>query len=233
MQRLLFFSKVTTTYLPREQLDSVIYQTLPKPAEVIPDQQDNWTSYPNADVLLNSGHLNVTVTPQNVQVDFMRSVLAGQPESQSTGLVYSYTIDDSGNLSVLKTTDDSEAIKVYAGYQKTGDKPAKPDKNVALSVIDYVDIEELYYKPILGRPTDTSISISTCFPLNMEFFYSCGANTASLNYSTETIYSTNTANIIEITNLNPNTNYFYRLHCKTENTSMVTMMVFFFHHQVT
>lgn len=45
----------------RETVDGVVYQTIPKPAEKIADHQNNFTSFPNGDVLLNSGFLNVSV----------------------------------------------------------------------------------------------------------------------------------------------------------------------------
>lgn len=100
----------------REMVDGVIYQTLPKPAEVIPDALNNFAFYPNADVLLNSGYLDVTVREDNVKVDYIRSVVAGQPDSLDIGVVYSYTIDSKGNLNIIKTTDDSIAIEEYINY---------------------------------------------------------------------------------------------------------------------
>jgi hypothetical protein len=45
----------------REAVNGVVYQTLPKPAETTADKQSNPDAYPDADVLANSGYLNVTV----------------------------------------------------------------------------------------------------------------------------------------------------------------------------
>jgi len=97
----------------REEKDGVVYQTMPKPAELVPEHKSNETYYPNADLQLNSGFLSVEVAPDHVRVDYHRSVVAGQPENSDTGVVYSYLIDDTGALTVLKKTDDSAAFTAY------------------------------------------------------------------------------------------------------------------------
>jgi len=56
----------------RELVDGVIYQTMPKPTEKIPDQQSFADAYQNCDKLLNSGFLKVDVTPSNVRVSYYR-----------------------------------------------------------------------------------------------------------------------------------------------------------------
>lgn len=91
----------------REMVDGVVYQTLPKPAEKIADQQNNFSAYPNADVLMNSGFLNVSVKNDNVQIDYFRNYfVASGSQEQNTGVVYSYTVDNKGNVKVLKSTKD-------------------------------------------------------------------------------------------------------------------------------
>lgn len=103
----------------RETVDGVVYQTLPKPAEVVPDQQSNLESYEGADVQINSGFLAVRVAPERIQVDYHRTVVAGQPGNPGTGVVHSYTVDSARRVSVLKRTDDSAAFAAYGG---TGEK---------------------------------------------------------------------------------------------------------------
>ena len=49
----------------REDVDGVVYQTIPKPAEKIADHQDNFRSF-TGDVLLNSGFLNVSISSSGV-----------------------------------------------------------------------------------------------------------------------------------------------------------------------
>lgn len=87
----------------RETVNGVIYQTLPKPAETVADKQSNPDAYPHADILANSGYLNVTVSSAGVQVDYMRSydMLDTQGANAATGAVYSYTVDSSHHLTKL------------------------------------------------------------------------------------------------------------------------------------
>lgn len=109
----------------REDVDGVTYQTLPKPAEKIADNQSNYTAYPNGDVLMNSGFLNVTVSPENVQIDYIRNYyVSSQPQEVNTGVVYSYTIDENGKISVLKHTKDD-----LMTYGKNIETINKSDKN--------------------------------------------------------------------------------------------------------
>lgn len=94
----------------REVVDGVIYQTLPKPAEKIPDAQTNFDAYPDADVLMNSGFLNVAVSNDKVQVDYLRNYyVSTDAQTNNTDLVYSYTVDDKQNIEVLKFNQDNLA----------------------------------------------------------------------------------------------------------------------------
>lgn len=113
----------------REMVDGVVYQTLPKPAETTADLQNNFSSYPGADSLMNSGFLNVSVKNDFVQIDYLRNyfVASGSQEA-NTGVVYSYTINDQGSLHVLKNTQDDlstygkNEVGSDSGKQKTGKK---------------------------------------------------------------------------------------------------------------
>lgn len=120
----------------REEVDGVIYQTLPKPAEKVADNQSNYTAFPNGDVLMNSGFLNVTVTPENVQVDYIRDYLvASGSQEENTGIVYSYTVDLDGQVEVLKHTKDDlstygqNEVVVDKDKPNKGNKGDKTDKN--------------------------------------------------------------------------------------------------------
>jgi predicted MPP superfamily phosphohydrolase len=98
----------------RETVDGVVYQTLPKPAEKVADQQSNYVSYPDADVLMNSGILKIDVSPANVQVNYYRNYfVSSEPQAGNTGAVYSYTVDSSHNVKVLKSTKDD--LTTYGG----------------------------------------------------------------------------------------------------------------------
>jgi hypothetical protein len=70
----------------RQELDGVIYQTLPEPAH--PGYTyENADAYESGDIFPNSGHLRVTVSPGGVTVEYIRSYLDQQDE-----LAFSYTI---------------------------------------------------------------------------------------------------------------------------------------------
>jgi hypothetical protein len=67
-----------------QQLDGVIYQTLPQPAD--PNYaSSNAESYHSGDKFPNSGHVRVTVAPDGVKVDYIRSFLEKPDE-----LAFSY-----------------------------------------------------------------------------------------------------------------------------------------------
>ncbi len=76
----------------RQELDGVIYQSVPNPADDT-YQAFNREAYRTGDVLPNSGHLRVTVSPENVRLDYVRSFL---PEDKAEGengeTAFSFTV---------------------------------------------------------------------------------------------------------------------------------------------
>lgn len=106
----------------RENVDGVVYQTLPKPAERVADREFNGVSYPEADVLLNSGFLKVRVAPEHVQVDYYRNYyVSTDSQSGQTGVVYSYTVDAEHVVKVLKNVEDD--IKTYGNSGSISSEP--------------------------------------------------------------------------------------------------------------
>ncbi len=70
----------------RQELDGVIYQSLPNPAN--PNSSwENETAYKTGDKLPNTGRVRVTVAPEGVTVEYIRSYL-GQPDE----IAFSYTV---------------------------------------------------------------------------------------------------------------------------------------------
>lgn len=65
----------------RQALDGIVYQSCPNPADAT-YQAFNRNAYLSGDILPNSGHLRVTVSPESVTVDYVRSFLPG---NESTG----------------------------------------------------------------------------------------------------------------------------------------------------
>lgn len=72
----------------RESVDGVVYQTLPKPAERIPDKQPHDQAYSNCDKLLNSGILKVDVTPVQVSISYQRNYfVSSNSQEGNTGIM--------------------------------------------------------------------------------------------------------------------------------------------------
>lgn len=73
---------------------------------------------------------------------------------------------------------------------------------------------------ILGKPTNSSVTASILFDQNVDFYLEYG--TQSTQYNLSTNQQSNLANVpdeIELTNLNPNTRYFYRMKYKPTGSS--------------
>jgi hypothetical protein len=78
----------------RQQLDGVVYQTLPEPAD--PSYAlYNKNAYRSGDVLPNSGRVRVTVSPEKVRVEYVRSCLPkdATPEHPNGEIALSYEIN--------------------------------------------------------------------------------------------------------------------------------------------
>ena len=127
----------------REDVDGVIYQTLPKPAEKIPDAQSNYNAYPNGDVLMNSGFLKVDVNSDKVTVEYNRNYFVSTlPQEGNTGIVYSYTVDSDHNVNVIKSTkDDTSTYGTTNSDVKSKQKQAKGTKSKKSTPKDLVSIK--------------------------------------------------------------------------------------------
>ncbi len=78
----------------RQELDGVVYQSVPNPADDTYTGR-NKNAYLSGDILDNSGYLSVTVSPQELQVDYIRSYL---PKDEVDGrrqgeVAFAYTIE--------------------------------------------------------------------------------------------------------------------------------------------
>ena len=76
----------------RQELDGVVYQSVPNPADDT-YQAFNREAYRTGDILPNSGHLLVTVSPENIRLDYVRSFLPGdKAEGENGRIAFSYTV---------------------------------------------------------------------------------------------------------------------------------------------
>jgi hypothetical protein len=74
----------------RQELDGVVYQECPNPADNT-YTAFNRDAYHSGDILPNSGHLRVSVSPEKVGVDYVRSFPPGDAGTNGT-VAISYTI---------------------------------------------------------------------------------------------------------------------------------------------
>jgi hypothetical protein len=76
----------------RQELDGVVYQEAPNPADST-YQAFNRQAYRSGDILPNSGHLRVTVSPSEVKVDYIRAFLpSDETEDHKNGdIAFSYS----------------------------------------------------------------------------------------------------------------------------------------------
>ncbi len=77
-----------------QELDGIIYQEIPQPGSARPDSTDSAADYGyvNGTVLGGPGHMRVTVSPEQVTVDYVRSYIEEKPAQQNGQVDFSYTI---------------------------------------------------------------------------------------------------------------------------------------------
>ncbi len=78
----------------RQELDGVVYQSVPNPGDAT-YTAFNRESYRSGDILPNSGHVRVTVRPEDVRVEYVRAVLPGDEKRAGAAngdISFSYTV---------------------------------------------------------------------------------------------------------------------------------------------
>jgi predicted phosphodiesterase len=77
----------------REELDGVVYQTLPDPANLNPEPI-NAGAYPGADIFPNSGRVRVAVGPENVRVEYVSSRLPSDATAEHPDgeIIFAYEV---------------------------------------------------------------------------------------------------------------------------------------------
>ena len=83
-----------------EELDGIVYQTCPQPADAgYGDGSSGRRVFSTGIVRHNSGHVRVTVSPDSVRVDYVRSVLPDdEPLMEDDRPVYNRTVSYSYTL---------------------------------------------------------------------------------------------------------------------------------------
>lgn len=94
----------------KEEIDNMIYQECPQPSDI--SYSNGFGNYENSEttvVVNNSGHLRVSVSTEEVTVDYIRAYLPAQGTNGSIGHTYSIS-DETGVNSIAKKSFDSYHI---------------------------------------------------------------------------------------------------------------------------
>lgn len=95
--------------------------------------------------------------------------------------------------------------------------------NVLLLVVSHVLLVQNFTE-ILGRPTNTSITMSVLFDTNAEVYWEYGTETGKYTNKTNTYkLVTNVPQEIDFNDLKPNTKYFYRIAYKSGTSTSYVM----------
>lgn len=177
----------------RQELDGVIYQTLPEPANPF-YTYENADAFRSGDKFPNSGHVRVTVSPERVTVDYIRAFLpADETGGQVNGEVaYSYMI---AGAPQPPTTAPTRAHLPIVAIPTTAPPSEAFQGNI-----------------VLGRPTDRSVTASLLAEAEIVAYLEYGA--ASGAYAGQTAARTLIAGQpleVALEGLQPDTSYFYRL----------------------
>jgi hypothetical protein len=108
-----------------EELDGIVYLEVPKPDDAGYDWEPygygyNENLYPDGINIQNSGHIRVSVTPERVDVDYVRAYLPGDGENGV--IAHSFTIEPEGILgdvngdSVVDSTDSLIILTGDVGF---------------------------------------------------------------------------------------------------------------------
>lgn len=78
----------------QQELDGIIYQEIPQPGSARPNSTDSAADYGyvNGTILGGPGHMRVTVSPEQVTVDYVRSCVDEKPDQKNGQVDFSYTI---------------------------------------------------------------------------------------------------------------------------------------------
>ena len=122
----------------RQELDGVVYQTLPLPADPSSTLY-NREAYRSGDALPGAGRIRVRVSPGKAVVEYVRSRLPtdGTPEHPDGEVAFSYAV----------------APRRPGGGEKPGGEPRQPGAF-------FTEVPQVRGNVILGRPTDRSVTLS-------------------------------------------------------------------------
>ena len=145
----------------REELDGIIYQEVPMPS----DSSYSLGMIANAGAYggiksAGSGHLKITVAPEQVNVDYVLAVLPEDetPAFKNGAIAVSYAFNSNG---IITSVDDTKAILPQTSL-KAWPNPFRDSVNIQFELAGTSDVKILSYD-ISGRMID-SIDVGTLQP---------------------------------------------------------------------
>lgn len=142
------------------------------------------------------------------------SVLINQGASQS------FTISPNSSYVIADVLVDSASVGAVSSYTFTNVQAAHTiaaSFSLAPVTVTFTGTE------LLGRPTDTSISVKVVPDANIDLYYEYGTTSGSYTaQTTQTTASAGEPKAVEITGLTPNTQYFYRMRYRASGGSAFT-----------
>ena len=190
----------------RQELDGVIYQTLPEPANPF-YTYENDDAYKSGDKFPNSGHVRVTVAPEQVTVDYIRAFLpADERDGHVNGEVaFSYTVA-AGAQPPTAATPHAMLPLVSASATPTSTQPS---------------VAAFPGNIVLGRPTDYSVTASLLSDVKLEAYLEYGTAPGAYTGQTDpvTVPSGQPVEVI-MEGLQPDTSYAYRVRYHVPNETI-------------
>jgi phosphodiesterase/alkaline phosphatase D-like protein len=203
----------------RQELDGVIYQTLPEPAN--PNYTiENDDAFESGDKLPNSGHVRVAVSPEKVVVDYIRSYLDRPDE-----LAFTYRISSTPQAfssarpapaadSPPTPTPVPAAPEQARQLRRAPRAVETPSNNRGSDVAQDLplDVPAHPLSVILGRPTQRSIVVSVLASRDFEGYIEYGASPGTASLMTPLrAFSANQPAEVLIDALQADTPYAYRV----------------------
>ena len=191
----------------RQELDGVIYQTLPEPANPF-DTMENADAFRSGDKLPNSGHVRITVASENVTVDYVRAFLpADEKDGHVNGEVaFTYTVPGVAKTPATEPTATKPAApKPTAKTTPVAARSATPRPTPSTTAAFPGNI-------VLGRPSDRSVTASLLTDVEMDAYLEYGV--------AQGVYTDQTAPVklkagqpleVALSGLQPDSPYYYRL----------------------
>jgi phosphodiesterase/alkaline phosphatase D-like protein len=237
-----------------ETLDGIVYLEVPKPDDAGYTWEPygygyNEGLYPDGLMLTNSGHIRVTVEPDETTLEYVRSYLPGDGEN---GLIahtvkvpagpkhtikadagehggispyHDVLVADNGDQTFTITPDSGyQVADVLVDHVSVGAVPSYTFENVT----EDHTIEATFgtgdvlptHSILLGRPTDSSVTVNAVLEQSGEVMFEYGVSSGS--YSNQSsVFAATVDEPVEtiLSSLAADTKYFYRMRYRLNSTS--------------